>query len=66
MIERFNASFRCEFLNAYLFESLSQVREIAWFWLQDYNQNRTLENLNHLPPEAYHKQLENAKLVCLN
>ncbi|HGN1705447.1 TPA: integrase core domain-containing protein [Providencia rettgeri] len=65
-IERFNGSFRREFLNAYLFESLSQVRELAWFWLQGYNHNRTHESLNHLPPEAYRKQLKNAKLVCLN
>lgn len=65
-IERFNCSFRSEFLNAYLFESLSQVLELAWFWLQDYNQNRTHESLNHLPPEAYRKQLENSKLGCLN
>ncbi|HGM9952491.1 TPA: transposase, partial [Providencia stuartii] len=65
-IERFNGSFRREFLNAYLFESLSQVRELAWFWQQDYNQNRTHESLNHLPPEAYRKQLENSSLGCLN
>ncbi|SST05392.1 Transposase-like protein [Acinetobacter baumannii] len=65
-IERFNGSFRSEFLNAYLFESLSQVRELALFWQQNYNRNRTHESLNHLPPEAYRKQLENAKLVCLN
>ncbi len=65
-IERFSSSFRREFLNAYLFESLSQVRELAWLWQQDYNRNRTHESLNHLPPEAYRKQLENAKLVCLN
>ncbi|MBW3103549.1 integrase core domain-containing protein, partial [Providencia stuartii] len=57
---------RREFLNAYLFESLSQVREMVWFWQQDYNLNRTHESLNNLPPEAYRKQLENAKLVCLN
>lgn len=65
-IERFNGSFRREFLNAYLFESLSKVRELAWFWLQDYNHNRTHESLNHLPSEAYRKQLENSKSVYLN
>jgi len=59
-IERFNGSFRREFLNAYLFESLSQVREIAWFWQQDYNLNRTHESLGHLPPAIYRKQLENS------
>ncbi|ENR5899830.1 TPA: transposase, partial [Providencia stuartii] len=31
-IERFNGSFRREFLNAYLFGSLSQLREMVWFW----------------------------------
>lgn len=29
-IERFNGSFCREFLNAYLFESLSQVKEMVW------------------------------------
>ncbi|CNF77024.1 Integrase%2C catalytic region [Yersinia enterocolitica] len=24
---------------------------MAWFWQQDYNQNRTHESLGHLPPE---------------
>lgn len=56
-IERFNGSFRREFLNAYLFESLSQVRELAWYWQQDYNQSRTHESLNHLPPEAYRQHI---------
>ncbi|ELZ7866519.1 transposase, partial [Yersinia enterocolitica] len=64
-IERFNGSFRRKFLNAYLFESLSQVRDMAWFWQQDYNQNRTHESLGHLPPETYRKQPENSKQVCL-
>ncbi len=55
-----------EFLNADLFESLNQVREMVWFWQQDYNLNRSHENLNHLPPKAYRKQLEYSNLVCLN
>lgn len=66
LCHRFNCSFSREFLNAYLFESLSQDRELAWFWLQDYNQNRTHESLNNLPPETYRKQLENSNLGCLN
>ncbi|SUC47976.1 Integrase core domain [Providencia stuartii] len=65
-IERFNGSFRREFLNAYLFESVSQVREMVWFWQQDYNLNRTHESLNNLPPETYRKQLEISNLKCLN
>lgn len=63
-IEHFNGSFRREFLDAYLFESLSQVKEMAWFWMQDYNRNRTHESLNNLPPELYRKQLENSNQDC--
>ncbi|EOF8226982.1 IS3 family transposase, partial [Yersinia enterocolitica] len=42
-----------------------QVREMVWFWRQDYNLNRTHESLGHLPPETYRKQLENSNQVCL-
>jgi putative transposase len=38
--ERFNGSFRREFLDSYLFESVSQVREMAWYWRIDYNEER--------------------------
>jgi len=34
-VERFNGSFRREFLVAYLFENINQVREMAWFWRLD-------------------------------
>ncbi|MFM2480056.1 IS3 family transposase [Celerinatantimonas sp. YJH-8] len=61
-VERFNGSFRREFLDAYLFESLEQVQEMAWFWRLDYNEWRTHESLGHLPPAAYRKQLENSTL----
>lgn len=52
-IERFNGIFRREFLEAYLFETLHQVREMAWFWLQDYNEERTHESLGHVPASIY-------------
>ncbi|HHU93638.1 MAG TPA: transposase family protein, partial [Alcaligenaceae bacterium] len=61
-IERFNGTFRREFLNAYLFESLHQVRDMAWFWRLDYNEERTHESLGHLPPSVYRQQLENSSL----
>ncbi|MFM2481536.1 transposase [Celerinatantimonas sp. YJH-8] len=51
-----------EFLDAYLFESLEQVQEMAWFWRLDYNEERTHESIGHLPPAAYRKQLENSTL----
>lgn len=61
-IERFNGTFRREFLNAYLFESLHQVRDMAWFWRLDYNEERTHESLGDIPPSVYRQQLENSSL----
>ncbi|MDA8962007.1 IS3 family transposase [Congregibacter sp.] len=61
--ERFNGSFRREFLDAYLFESLSQVRDMAWLWQLDYNDERPHESLGHLPPSIYRQKLESSSLV---
>ena len=59
-VERVNGSFRREFLDAYLFENLSQVRDMAWFWRLDYNEERTHESLGNLPPATYRGKLENS------
>ncbi|WP_017005514.1 integrase core domain-containing protein, partial [Enterovibrio norvegicus] len=57
-VERFNGSFRREFLNAYLFDSLEQVRDMAWVWMCDYNEERTHESLGNIPPAEYRRKLE--------
>ncbi|RXJ74169.1 IS3 family transposase, partial [Veronia nyctiphanis] len=57
-VERFNGTFRREFLNAYLFESLEQVRDMAWIWMLDYNEERTHESLGNIPPAEYRRRLE--------
>jgi putative transposase len=62
-VERFNGSFRREFLDAYLFETLSQVREMAWVWMLDYNDERPHESLGDLPPAVYRAKMENSNLV---
>ncbi len=49
-IERFNRSYREEVLDAYLFESISQVRELSEIWLREYNQERPHDSLGRLPP----------------
>jgi putative transposase len=49
-IERFNRSYREEVLDAYLFESISQVREITENWLREYNEERPHESLGSVPP----------------
>jgi putative transposase len=61
-VERFNGSMRREFLDAYLFESLSQVREMAWVWMLDYNDERPHESLGDLPPAVYRAKVENSNL----
>jgi putative transposase len=57
-IERFNRTYRTEVLNAYVFESLDQVREISAEWLQSYNEERPHEALAGLSPATYRAQLE--------
>ncbi len=44
------------------FNQLTQVREMAWFWRVDYNEERTHESLGDLPPSAYRTKLENSSL----
>jgi putative transposase len=57
-IKRFNRTYRTEVLNAYVFESLDQVREISAEWLQTYNEERPHEALAGLMPAMYRAQLE--------
>ena len=57
-IERYNRTYRTEVLNAYVFESLEQVREISAEWLQSYNEERPHDALAVMPPATYRAQLE--------
>jgi putative transposase len=57
-IERFNRTYRTGVLNAYMFESLEQVREITAEWLQSYNEERSHDALAGLPPATYRANLE--------
>lgn len=57
-IERYNRTYRTEVLNAYVFESLEQVREISAEWLQRDNEERPHDALAGLPPATYRAQLE--------
>ena len=45
-------------LNAYVFESLDQVREISAEWLQSYNEERPHDALAGLSPTMYRAQLK--------
>ena len=49
-IERFNRSYREEIRDAYLFESLAEVRALTERWLHTYNHERPHDSLGRVPP----------------
>ena len=52
-IERFNKTYRDEVLDAYVFDSLDQVREITESWLPEYNEERPHDSLGRVPPLTF-------------
>lgn len=52
-VERFNRTFREDVLDAYLFSSIQEVRDIAEEWLEEYNAIRPHEALGGLTPYQY-------------
>jgi putative transposase len=63
-IERFNKSYRDEVLDAHLFSTLDQVREISEKWKNLYNEYRPHDALGRIPPAMYMRKLklENSSL----
>jgi putative transposase len=57
-VERFNRSFREDILDSDLFESLDEVREMAWDWQIEYNEERSQDSLNNLTPVEYRQRYE--------
>lgn len=52
-IERFNRTFREDILDAYVFDSLSEVRDITEQWLEEYNAIRPHHSLQGLSPYQF-------------
>jgi putative transposase len=52
-VERFDKTYRQEVLDAYLFASLSQVRDISELWIHEYNEERPHDSLGRLPPLTF-------------
>ena len=52
-VERFNGSMRKELLDAYIFTSLKEVRQMAEEWMEDYNYHRPHSSLGYYSPMEF-------------
>lgn len=60
-VERFNGTFRRDFLDCYIFTSLREVRAMAEEWTTDYNLHRPHRSLDKLSPIQYLKRYNQAQ-----
>jgi putative transposase len=56
-IERFNRTFREEVLDQHLWASINDVREAAWWWMLEYNEERPHDSLGDMTPVQYRQQV---------
>ena len=54
------ATFREEVLDQHLFLRLEDVREAAWWWMLEYNEERPHDSLGELTPVEFRQQHGNS------
>jgi putative transposase len=59
-IERFNRTFRDELLDQHLFIRLEDVCEAAYWWMLEYNEDRSHDSLGDLTPIEYAQTARNS------
>lgn len=53
IVERFNSTYREDVLDANLFFTLDQARDLTQKWIEDYNNERPHESLEFKTPAEY-------------
>lgn len=56
-IERFNKTYRESILDAYLFDTIDEVREVTQVWVDDYNCTRPHDALQGMSPKMYRERV---------
>lgn len=52
-VERFNRTYREEVLDAHLFDSIAEVRDLTESWIPQYNEDRPHDSLGRVPPLTF-------------